>query len=127
MADTIEKTQEQIDNQLWVVMLERMLQEKYGRIQYLAIQPAPDPTITQINNDDLAWLLSEKDRCIVLEKQIEEERERYVELEKQLHSVQADYQGILDSRTWRWGIKLGRIVGIILSPFRKLKHALQHT
>lgn len=120
MGNTAKKSYEQIENQLWAVMLERMLQEKYGKIEYLAIQPAPDPTITQINNDDLAWLLSERDRCVELEKQIVAEREK-------LHLLQTDYQNVLNSRTWRWGIKLARIAGKVLAPFRKLKQKMQHT
>lgn len=70
MGNTAKKSYEQIENQLWAVMLERMLQEKYGKIEYLAIQPAPDPTITQINNDDLAWLLrvfSVQMKCLKLQ------------------------------------------------------------
>ena len=130
----------QIENDFFVTILDRMLKEKYGEIQYLAIQPKPDPTITQINNTDLDYLLRERDRCEEQEQELrkqEEELRKYEEEMHQqrmiverttqmLHEVQSEYQAVLDSRTWRWGKKVSHMMGRLLYPFRWIKRLLNH-
>lgn len=123
-----DKNEQQIVNQLRLVMIDRMLKEKYNEIEYLAIQPPKDPSIVEINRTDLDWLLSEHEKCEELEGQNAELRKDYtemenhcIELKNHCDELENQYQAILDSRTYRWGMRLSKVVRIFLAPFRMLR------
>lgn len=91
------RKKELMENQLRLVMIDRMLKEKYNEISYLAIQPPKDPDIVEINRKDLDWLLGEQRRCESLERQ---------------------YQSVVQSKAWRVGLKLSKIARFFLAPIR---------
>lgn len=93
------QSKELMENQLRLVMIDRMLKEKYNEISYLAIQPPKDPQIVEIHQKDLNWLLEEQAKC-------EKAQIRIRELEEQKKELQEQYLEMVHSRTWRWGGKV---------------------
>lgn len=100
------RQKELMENQLRVVMIDRMLKEKYNEISYLAIQPRRDLDIVEVNRRDLDWLLTEQKRCESLGEQKEA-------LEKQ-------YRDVMNSKAWRLGIRISKFAGFFLAPIRVL-------
>ena len=143
MMENPEYRKELINNQLRIVMIDRMLKEKYNQIEYLAIQPPGDPNIAEINRPDLDWLLSEHERCEALEKEmtqqrqsLEQEMERQrldglaqLEEQKQINdglreqymALETEHQKVLNSNAWRWGLRFAKAVHFILTPARALR------
>lgn len=115
------KNTQQIKNQLYLVMIDRMLKEKYNEIEYLAIQPPRDPAIAEINQKDLDWLLCEHEKCEKLEQQNFDLKNDYMELETRYNDLEDQYSALVNSRTYRWGMRLSKIVRIFLAPFRMLR------
>lgn len=123
-----DKNEQQIVNQLRLVMIDRMLKEKYNEIEYLAIQTPKDPSIVEINRTDLDWLLSEHEKCEELEGKNAELRKNYtemenhcIELKNHCDELENQCQAILDSRTYQWGMRLAKIIRFFLAPFRMLR------
>lgn len=112
--------QDRIDNNLRLIMIDRMLKEKYNEIHYLAIQPPKDPAIEEINKKDLEWLLSEHERADRLLRQNEELQVQYDELLTNYSKLDSDYREILNSLTWRIGVKISSFMNHFISPFQKL-------
>lgn len=113
--------QEMIENQFRLVMIDRMLKEKYNEIKYLAIQPPLDPNIIQIEKKDLEWLLGEHERVDQLNQEIAGWKQ---ELEKQklvYCDLQEEHNKVMNSLTWRIGKKITGVIDFLLAPVRKLR------
>lgn len=132
MVRVVEHNEALIENQFWLVIIDRMLREKYNEIEYLAIQPPLDPSIAEINKTDLDWLLSEHERCEQLEQNMADLRElndknmaeqlaQYAELEKQYSHLLEQHQAVISSNAWRWGLRFAKLVHVFLKPFRALR------
>ena len=98
------RQKELMENQLRIVMIDRMLKEKYNEISYLAIQPPKDPEIVEINRKDLDWLLEEQKKCEGLRKQKE--------------ALERQYSEVMDSKAWRLGLRISRFARFFLTPIR---------
>lgn len=136
METRVEQSRELIENQLRLVMIDRMLKEKYNEIEYLAIQPPADPNIVEINREDLDWLLSEHEKCEVLEQELEQQREMYERQRKeqleaherqkeeqieQYNRLKSQYEEVMNSNAWRWGLRCAKVVHFFLIPIRALR------
>lgn len=106
-----DKDRELIENQLRVVMLDRMLKEKYNQIHYLAIKEPLPPDKAEINKKDLDWLLCEHERADELEK-------KCVKIEKDCVDLQEMYNQVISSKTWIWGTKINHFISLLLTPIR---------
>lgn len=120
-----------MENQLRLVMIDRMLREKYNEIEYLVIQPPCDPNIVEINREDLNWLLSEHERCEELQVELSRQREvyemqkeeqivQYQGLENRYHDLEVRHQDVITSNAWRWGLRFAKVVHFFLTPIRVL-------
>ena len=123
---------ELIENQLRRVIIDRMLKEKYNEIEYLAIQPPCDPGIVEVNREDLDWLLSEHDKAEALEQEQDKLKKQILDIEnqnkKQIEACRQEYdilcqqyRDVINSNTWKMGIRIGKIIHILLTPFRWLR------
>ncbi len=146
----IRAERELIENQLRLVMVDRMLKEKYNEIEYLAIQPPADPNIVEINREDLDWLLSEHEKCEVLEQELQQQREMYEnklevyerqkeeqremyenklevyerqkeEQIEQYNRLESQYEEVMNSNAWRWGLRFAKVIHFFLTPIRALR------
>lgn len=115
----VEKLQEKelMENQLWLVMIDRFLKEKYNEIEYLAIQPQHDPGIVEINKEDLEWLMTEHERA----EQLDEMKMEYTKLCQSHDKLYQQYVEVLTSNTWKFGSHIGKVVHVLLTPFRWLR------
>lgn len=127
MEKNMELSRELMENQLRLVMIDRMLKEKYNEIEYLAIQPPSDPNIVEINRKDLDWLLSEHEKCEDLEQQLTQRQaehqklqEQYENLEKCYRELELRHQEVLSSHAWRWGLRFAKVIRFLFTPFRVL-------
>ena len=123
---------ELIENQLRRVIIDRMLKEKYNEIEYLAIQPPCVPGIVEVNREDLDWLLSEHDKAESLEQEQDKLKKQILDIEnqnkKQIEACRQEYdilcqqyRDVINSNTWKMGIRIGKIIHILLTPFRWLR------
>ncbi len=101
------RKKELMENQLRLVMIDRMLKEKYNEISYLAIQPPKDPDIVEINRKDLDWLLGEQRRC--------------ESLEEQNAVLEQKYLSVVNSRVWRWGSRISKSICFLFKPVLMLR------
>lgn len=110
---------ELMENKLRLVMVDRMLKEKYNEINYLAIQPPADPSIAEINKVDLEWLLSEHEKADRLEAQLDKAKNGDDTMKEELEALRKEYLEIVNSHIWKIGSKVGRIIDVLKTPFSK--------
>lgn len=101
--DKVKREMELIENELRLVMIDRMMKEKYNEIQYLAVQPPLKPGVVEINKVDLDWLLAE--------------HERLEELKKNMDQLTEQYQSVMNSRSWRLSLRISKVARLLLKPF----------